>query len=103
MVIAKPVEELTALLGIELPVAPDVVLAGIKADGVILHWKPPEHKGVVVKYHIVVNGITGMPKFPGGHFLSVCTILTTSLLLGYSGRSCTARHGNHHPGPVAIS
>ncbi|KAF2677781.1 hypothetical protein K458DRAFT_349576 [Lentithecium fluviatile CBS 122367] len=56
-VLSKPVEELVNLLGLEVPVAPLVSLAGIKADGVLLHWKPPDQRASVVKYVIRINGI----------------------------------------------
>lgn len=56
-VLSKPVDELVGLLGLEVPVAPVVSLAGIKADGVLLHWKPPEQRSSVVKYLVRVNGI----------------------------------------------
>ncbi|KAL1612634.1 hypothetical protein SLS60_000863 [Paraconiothyrium brasiliense] len=56
-VLSKPVEELINLLGLEVPVAPLVSLAGIKADGVLLHWKPPDQRSSVVKYVIRINGI----------------------------------------------
>ncbi|PSN67131.1 hypothetical protein BS50DRAFT_573876 [Corynespora cassiicola Philippines] len=56
-VLSKPVDELVALLGLEVPVAPLVSLAGIKADGVLLHWKPPDPRSSVLKYMIRINGI----------------------------------------------
>ncbi|KAF2006648.1 hypothetical protein P154DRAFT_517697 [Amniculicola lignicola CBS 123094] len=56
-VLSKPVEELVALLGLEVPVAPIVSLAGIRADGVLLHWKPPDQRASVLKYVIRINGI----------------------------------------------
>ncbi|KAF2796511.1 hypothetical protein K505DRAFT_271250 [Melanomma pulvis-pyrius CBS 109.77] len=56
-VLSKPVEELVALLGLEVPVAPLVSLAGIRADGVLLHWKPPDQRASVLKYVIRINGI----------------------------------------------
>ncbi|KAF2713673.1 hypothetical protein K504DRAFT_462184 [Pleomassaria siparia CBS 279.74] len=56
-VLSKPVEELVALLGLEVPVAPLVSLAGIKADGVLLHWKPSDQRASVLKYVIRINGI----------------------------------------------
>ncbi|KAF2107537.1 hypothetical protein BDV96DRAFT_295809 [Lophiotrema nucula] len=55
-VLSKPVEELVALLGLEVPVAPVVSLAGIRADGVLIHWKPPDGRSVL-KYVIRINGI----------------------------------------------
>jgi hypothetical protein len=45
------------VLGLEVPVAPLVSLAGIKADGVLLHWKPPDQRLSVLKYVIRINGI----------------------------------------------
>ncbi|KAJ9648240.1 hypothetical protein H2199_001093 [Coniosporium tulheliwenetii] len=56
-VLAKPVDELVNLLGLEVPVAPIVSLAGIKADGCILHWKAPDPRGSVAAYKIQLNGI----------------------------------------------
>lgn len=44
-------------MGLEVPVAPVVSLAGIKADGVLLHWKPPDARASVLKYVIRINGI----------------------------------------------
>ncbi|KAF2493953.1 hypothetical protein BU16DRAFT_488794 [Lophium mytilinum] len=56
-VLAKPVEELVHLLGLEVPVAPIVSLAGIKADGILLHWKPPDSRSSIAKYLVRINGI----------------------------------------------
>ncbi|KAF2197816.1 hypothetical protein GQ43DRAFT_402278 [Delitschia confertaspora ATCC 74209] len=56
-VLSKPVEELVNLLGVEVPVAPVVSLAGIKSDGVLLHWKLPGPGGSVAKYIVRINGI----------------------------------------------
>ncbi|KAG9187973.1 hypothetical protein G6011_01896 [Alternaria panax] len=56
-VLTQPVEKLVQVLGLEVPVAPLVSLAGIKADGVLLHWKPPDQRASVVKYLVRINGI----------------------------------------------
>ncbi|KAH8704374.1 hypothetical protein GQ44DRAFT_692609 [Phaeosphaeriaceae sp. PMI808] len=56
-VLTQPVEKLVQVLGLEVPVAPLVSLAGIKADGVLLHWKPPDQRVSVLKYVIRINGI----------------------------------------------
>jgi hypothetical protein len=56
-VLSKPLDELVNLLGLEVPVAPIVSLAGIKADGVLLHWKLPDQRGSVLKYLVRINGI----------------------------------------------
>jgi hypothetical protein len=61
-VVAKPAEELIGLLGLEGAVAPTVSLAGIKADGILLHWKPPEARHTIVKYLIKINGVEGRSK-----------------------------------------
>ncbi|KAF1926308.1 uncharacterized protein M421DRAFT_222697 [Didymella exigua CBS 183.55] len=55
-VLSQPVETLVHVLGLEVPVAPLVSLAGIKADGVLLHWKSPE-RASVLRYVIRINGI----------------------------------------------
>ncbi|KAH6642838.1 hypothetical protein C7974DRAFT_447653 [Boeremia exigua] len=55
-VLSQPVEKLVQVLGLEVPVAPLVSLAGIKADGVLLHWKSPE-RASVLKYVLRINGI----------------------------------------------
>ncbi|KAF2753157.1 hypothetical protein EJ05DRAFT_227101 [Pseudovirgaria hyperparasitica] len=54
-VVSKPAEELTTLLGLEVPRAPVVSLAGVKADGVLLHWKTLERN--IVKYIVKMNGV----------------------------------------------
>lgn len=60
-VITKPTEELIGLLGIEVPTPPSLALAGIKADGFLLHWKvgeqKGEQKGSIVRYKLYVNGV----------------------------------------------
>ncbi|KAF2030569.1 hypothetical protein EK21DRAFT_111883 [Setomelanomma holmii] len=56
-VLSQPVEKLVQVLGLEVPVAPIVSLAGIKADGVLLHWKPPDQRASILKYVIRINGI----------------------------------------------
>ncbi|XP_014554333.1 hypothetical protein COCVIDRAFT_105211 [Bipolaris victoriae FI3] len=56
-VLTQPVDKLIHVLGLEVPVAPIVSLAGIKADGALLHWKPPDQRPSVLKYVIRINGI----------------------------------------------
>ncbi|KAA6415465.1 MAG: hypothetical protein FRX48_00180 [Lasallia pustulata] len=53
----KPVRELVDVLGLDIPPVPDVSLAGISADSVLLYWKPPENPHVSLKHIIQVNGI----------------------------------------------
>lgn len=55
----KPVRELVDVLGLDIPPVPDVSLAGISADSVLLYWKPPENHHVALKHIIQVNGING--------------------------------------------
>jgi hypothetical protein len=59
-VLSQPVEKLVQVLGLEVPVAPLVSLAGIKADGVSLHWKAPDQRLSVLKYVVRINGIDGV-------------------------------------------
>ncbi|KAG9245489.1 hypothetical protein BJ878DRAFT_419084 [Calycina marina] len=53
----KPVPELISILGYDVPEAPSVFLAGIKADAVTLHWTRPGSNKPVVKYMIQINGV----------------------------------------------
>lgn len=59
LVLSKPIDELIGLLGLDVPVAPTLSLAGVKADGILLHWKAPEAKHTVQKYIIKINGMEG--------------------------------------------
>lgn len=55
----KPVPELISILGVEVPDAPEVSLAGIKADAITLNWTRPGPLKPVNKYLIQVNGVNG--------------------------------------------
>ena len=57
----KPVEELQELLGLDIPPTPEVSLAGITSDSVLLYWKPPDNQAASLKHTIEVNGIKGSP------------------------------------------
>ena len=50
-------EELQELLGLDIPPIPEVSLAGITPDSVLLYWKPPDNQVVSLKHTIEVNGI----------------------------------------------
>lgn len=57
-VLNKPLEELAALLGFDIPFTPIIDLAGVKADGAVIHWSLPEkqkHRNTL-KYEIHING-----------------------------------------------
>ncbi|KAI5195706.1 hypothetical protein E4T38_08901 [Aureobasidium subglaciale] len=56
LVIHKPLEELVGLLGCEIPQHPHVDLAGIKADGFVLHWKAVDDRKSMHRYEIQLNG-----------------------------------------------
>ncbi|KAL9013933.1 MAG: hypothetical protein Q9173_001398 [Seirophora scorigena] len=53
----KPVDELVDLLGLDIPPVPDVSLAGITSDSVLLYWKPVDNQSTTLKNTIQVNGI----------------------------------------------
>lgn len=55
----KPVDELVDLLGLDIPSVPDVSLAGITSDSVLLYWKPADSQSSSLKNTIQVNGIKG--------------------------------------------
>ncbi|OQO01853.1 hypothetical protein B0A48_12326 [Cryoendolithus antarcticus] len=57
-VLNKPLDELAALLGFDIPLTPTIDLAGIRADGAVIHWSLSEkqkHKSTL-KYEVHVNG-----------------------------------------------
>lgn len=56
LVLNKPLDELVGLLGFEVPTGPQVDLAGVKADGLVLHWKPRDDRKTTHRYDIQVNG-----------------------------------------------
>ena len=47
------------LLGLDIPTLPEVSLAGITTDGVLLYWKPPDNPHPSLTHAIHVNGIKG--------------------------------------------
>lgn len=55
----KSVNELIGVLGVEVPDAPDVSLAGIRADAATLNWTRPLPTRPVAKFTIQVNGVNG--------------------------------------------
>ena len=55
----KPVDELVTLLGLDIPPTPEVSLAGITSDSVVLYWKPPDQQHASLTHSIHVNGIKG--------------------------------------------
>ena len=55
----KPVPDLISILGVDVPEAPDVSLAGIRADAATLSWTRPPSNRPVQRYLIQVNGILG--------------------------------------------
>ncbi|KAM3544842.1 hypothetical protein ARSEF1564_002306 [Beauveria bassiana] len=63
----KPVPELVSILGVDIPEAPDVCLAGIRSDAATLSWSRPLSNKPVQKYSIQVNGVHG--QFCHGVFL----------------------------------
>lgn len=85
----KPVDELVDLLGLDIPSVPDVSLAGITPESVLLYWKPSDNQPASLKNTIQVNGIkvgefgvkdtsiqiTGLKP---GHYYNVRVIATNS-------------------------
>lgn len=57
-ILYKPLDELSWLLGFDIPSTPSVDLASVKADGAIIHWslaERPKHKSQL-KYELHLNG-----------------------------------------------
>lgn len=59
-VLNKPLDDLAGLLGFDIPSAPEIDLAGVKADGAIVHWSLPEPplrmNKSTHKFEVMVNG-----------------------------------------------
>lgn len=55
----KPVPELIGILGVDVPDAPDVMLAGIGVDKATVNWARPHPNKPVQKFLIQVNGVVG--------------------------------------------
>ncbi|GAB0137545.1 hypothetical protein EsDP_00005805 [Epichloe bromicola] len=53
----KPVSELVNILGVDIPQAPEVCLAGIRSDAAALAWTRPHSHRLAPKYLIQVNGV----------------------------------------------
>ena len=62
-------EELQELLGLDIPPIPEVSLAGITSDSVLLYWKPPDNQAASLKHTIEVNGIKGTRSLRTCHAL----------------------------------
>ena len=73
-------EELQELLGLDIPPVPEVSLAGITPDSVLLYWKPPDNQAANLKHTIEVNGIKG------AHSLWISPSSTVTLTCGTSSR-----------------
>ncbi|KAL9031972.1 MAG: hypothetical protein Q9196_000045 [Gyalolechia fulgens] len=86
----KPVDELVDLLGLDIPSVPDVSLAGITSESVLLYWKPADNQSASLKNTIQVNGIKAVGDFgvkdtsiqvtglKPGHYYNVRVIVTNS-------------------------
>lgn len=85
----KPVDELVDLLGLDIPPVPEVSLAGITAESVLLYWKSPETHSASLKHAIQVNGIKGMllVNLLKSFFFA---LLTTACSVGEFGRGDTS-------------
>lgn len=55
----KPVPELINILGVDVPDAPDVMLAYIGIDKATVNWARPHPSKPVQKFLIRVNGVVG--------------------------------------------
>lgn len=57
--LSKPLEDLALLLGFDIPLVPSLAIAGVKADGAIIHWSLPEKQRgkSSFKYEILLNGV----------------------------------------------
>lgn len=74
------------ILGIDIPPVPEVALAGITTDSVLLYWKPPESYPTPLKHFVQVNGINGEPAKYCSVFI-MYGLLTFSASVGEFNRS----------------
>ena len=97
----KPREELEELLGLDIPPAPEVSLAGITTDSVLLYYKPLDIQTAPLKLSIQVNGIKGKTCFRS-NIGSYAALLILLMLVGEFNKDDTSvqitglRTGNYY-------
>ncbi|KAK8072038.1 hypothetical protein PG996_005386 [Apiospora saccharicola] len=100
LVLRKPVPELIHVLGVEVPDAPDVSLAGIRKDAATLNWTRPQANSSVAKFLIQVNGsssqetaitVTGLKP---SHFYNIRVIAVSHSNFQAGSRSIRLRTYN---------
>ncbi|GME52780.1 Fibronectin type III [Neofusicoccum parvum] len=86
-------DDLIKLLGLDVPAAPQVSLAGIKADGAILHWEPAEPRSGVQAYQIKINGVFVEEVGPKDTSVNIANLKPAT---AYTVRVIAINHHNFH-------
>ncbi|EOD47860.1 putative fibronectin type iii domain protein [Neofusicoccum parvum UCRNP2] len=86
-------DDLIKLLGLDVPAAPQVSLAGIKADGAILHWEPAEPRSGVQAYQIKINGVFIEEVGPKDTSVNIANLKPAT---AYTVRVIAINHHNFH-------
>lgn len=56
-VAVKPIDQLVQLLGLDVPEAPELAVAGVKADAVTLHWETDDERKAAYRYEVHLNNV----------------------------------------------
>ncbi|EKG18502.1 Fibronectin type III [Macrophomina phaseolina MS6] len=86
-------DDLIKLLGLDVPAAPQVSLAGIKADGAVLHWEPAEPRSGVQAYQIKINGVFVEEVGPKDTSVNITNLKPAT---AYTVRVIAINHHNFH-------
>ncbi|OJD35365.1 fibronectin type iii domain protein [Diplodia corticola] len=86
-------DDLIKLLGLDVPAAPQVSLAGIKADGAVFHWEPAEPRSSIQAYQIKINGVFVEEVGPKDTSVNVANLKPGT---AYTLRVIAINHHNFH-------
>ncbi|KKY25948.1 putative fibronectin type iii domain protein [Diplodia seriata] len=86
-------DDLIKLLGLDVPAAPQVSLAAIKADGAVFHWEPAEPRSSIQAYQIKINGVFVEEVGPKDTSVNVANLKPGT---AYTLRVIAINHHNFH-------
>ncbi|KAK0650851.1 hypothetical protein DIS24_g6424 [Lasiodiplodia hormozganensis] len=86
-------DDLIKLLGLDVPAAPRVSLAGIKADGAVFHWEPAEPRSGIQAYQIKINGVFVEEVGPKDTSVNIANLKPAT---AYTLRVIAINHHNFH-------
>jgi len=59
-VLKIPVDDLVKILGLEVPLSPQISLLDLRSSSATIHWKLPEHHSKDIQFAIRINGQFGV-------------------------------------------